>query len=262
MLPLSVVITTHNERDIIGRTLDAVAGLATETLVVDSFSDDGTAEYLAARPEVTLHQRAYAGPSDQKNWAIARATQPWVLLLDADEVVTPALRAEISRLLRPRPNAAPPLADAYWVHRNNYFLGRRIRHSGWAGERVIRLARRDRCRYNDRRVHEEVILDGLTTATLAGRLDHYVFKNLDHFWDKNRRYARWGAADRAGRTGRITAYHLLLKPLWRFLKHYLLQGGFRDGRAGLVLSLSLGYSVFQRYAYLLAERRGREVDQK
>ncbi len=263
---LSVIYTTFNEIDIIGRSLDSLGGLGEEVIVVDSFSTDGTAELLRARPEVTLYQREYRGPSDQKNWAIGQAANEWILLLDADEIVTDELRSEISLHLRAVGRQVPasirgarPDKDAYWIHRNNFFMGRRIYHSGWAGERVVRFFHRDRARYNSKQVHEEIVLDGLTVGTLTGRLDHHLFKNLAHFQAKNERYARWSARDKEARTGRIGAYHLLVKPVWRFLKHYVVQGGFRDGKEGLILSMIIGYSVFQRYAFMLEERRNRKV---
>ncbi|MBB4080150.1 glycosyltransferase involved in cell wall biosynthesis [Lewinella aquimaris] len=249
--PLSIIYTTFNEIDIIRRSLDSVAGWSDDLVVVDSFSTDGTAELLAASPEVDVVQREYAGPSDQKNWAIARARHEWILLLDADEIVTPALRAEIDQLL-----AAPERpADAYWIGRDNHFMGRRIYHSGWAGDKVVRFFHRDRARYNTKQVHEEIDLTGLKVGKLTGRLLHYTFKDLDHFLDKTRRYARWSARDHAGRTPRVGAFHLLVKPVYRFFKHYVLQGGFRDGREGLVISMVLSYGVFLRYAYLMADRR-------
>ena len=247
--PLSIIYTTYNEIDIIGRSVESVAGWSDDLTVVDSYSTDGTAEWIAARSDIQLLQREYAGPADQKNWAIERARHEWILLLDADEIVTPELRAEIDGLL-----AEPPVADAYWIHRDNYFMGRQIRHSGWGNDRVVRFFHRDRSRYNDRQVHEEIVTEGLRMGELRGRLIHHTFKNLDHFLDKNRRYARWKARDVAARTGRVGLYHLLGKPAFRFFRHYVLQMGFRDGRPGLIISAVAAYGVFLRYAYLLAER--------
>ena len=247
--PLSIIYTTFNESDVIARSLASVADWSDDLVVVDSYSTDGTAELLRDTPGVQLVQREYKGPSDQKNWAIARAQHDYILLLDADEIVTPELRAEIDTLL-----AAPDLLDAYWIGRDNHFMGRRIYHSGWAGDRVVRFFHR-RARYNSKQVHEEIELQGLTVGRLRGRLLHYTFKDLDHFLDKTRRYARWSAQDHAARTPRVGLYHLLLKPVYRFCKHYLLQGGFRDGREGLIISMVLSYGVFLRYAYLLAGRR-------
>lgn len=249
--PLSIIYTTFNELDIIERSLAGVEGWSDDLVVVDSFSTDGTAELLMEHPDVILRQRKYVGPSDQKNWAIERARHEWILLLDADEIVTPELRAEINQLL-----AADTIPhDAYWIGRDNWFMGRRIHHTGWAGDKVVRFFHRDRARYNANQVHEEIITEGLSVGRLRGRLEHYTFKNLDHFLDKTRRYARWSAQDHAPRTGRVGLYHLLVKPVYRFLKHYVLQGGFRDGREGLLISGVLSYGVFLRYAYLWQHRR-------
>ncbi|MGB3798208.1 MAG: glycosyltransferase family 2 protein [Lewinella sp.] len=246
---LSIVYTTFNETDIIERSLASVAGWSDDLQIVDSFSTDGTAELLTARADVKLVQRAYSGPADQKNWAIARAQHEWILLLDADEIVTPELRREIDGLLN-----GPDLLDAYWIRRNNYFMGRQIRYSGWRNDRVVRFFHRDRARYNDRQVHEEIRIEGLRVGELAGRLEHYTFKNMDHFLDKTRRYARWKARDTARRTPRITWFHLLVKPGFRFFSQYVLKGGFRDGREGLIICYVVAYGVFLRYAFLLAER--------
>lgn len=220
-------------------------------MVVDSFSNDGTAEWLAGQDDVLLKQRKYSGPSDQKNWAIAAAKHEWILLLDADELVTPELRTEINDLL-----AADNIPrDAYWIGRDNHFMGKRIYHSGWAGDKVIRFFHRDRCRYNDNQVHEEIITDGISTGWLEGRLLHYTFKNVDHFLDKTRRYAKWSAKDHAAKTPSVGLFHLFVKPVFRFFKHYILQGGFRDGREGLIISGVLAWGVFLRYVYMVAARR-------
>lgn len=249
--PLTVIYTTYNEIDIIERSLTGVLGWADEIMVVDSFSTDGTAELLRDHPKVTLHQRAYTGPSDQKNWAIERARYEWVLLLDADEIVTSELRIEIEEML----DHPQDLVDAYWIGRDNYFMGRLIRHGDWAGDRVVRFFHRDRARYDSKQVHEEIELRGLRVGRLRGRLRHYTFKSLDHFLDKTRRYARWSAEDHAERTPRVGFYHLYVKPAYRFFRHYFLRGGFRDGREGLIIALLAAYGVFLRYAYLLADRR-------
>lgn len=250
MRPLSIIYTTRNELDIIERSLASVAGWSDDLVVVDSFSTDGTAAFLEAREDVILKQRKYIGPSDQKNWAIERAKHEWILLLDADELITPQLRAEIDALL-----AATEIPyDAYWIGRDNHFMGKRIYHSGWAGDKVVRFFHRDRCRYDRKQVHEEIVTDGIRVGWLQGRMLHYTFKNLDHFLDKTRRYAKWSAQDYGPKTPKVKFYHLLVKPVYRFFKHYILQSGFRDGREGLIISMVLAYGVFLRYGYMLANR--------
>ena len=145
---LTVIITTFNEALHIGDLLDNIRW-ADEIIVVDSFSTDDTA-VIAKKQGAIVHQRAYKGPADQKNWAIQQASNEWILLLDADERVTPALKKEVQRLLK-QPN---PHIDAYWIPRQNYFLGKKIKYSGWQGDKVIRFFKSS-CRYNDKQVHEE-----------------------------------------------------------------------------------------------------------
>ncbi len=249
--PFSILITTHNEATNLPRTLAAIQNWTDDLLIVDSFSTDQTPT-LAAAAGARVEQRQYQGPADQKNWAIPRARHKWLLILDADEVVRPELRTEIDALLNARED---PAAEVYWIGRNNYFMGRRIKYSGWQNDSVVRLILRDRARYHEVQVHEEIDTTGLQVGCLRGRLDHYTFRSLDHFLAKMRRYARWSARDHAARTGKIGAYHLLIKPLFRFWKHYIVKSGWRDGAAGLVVAAVMAWGVFLRYAYMLEERK-------
>ncbi len=249
MQAITVIITTFNEADNIAGVL-ASADWADEIIVVDSFSTDNTVELARQHPKVRLLQRAYSGPADQKNWAIPQAKHPWVLLLDADERVTPELRQEIEQWL----NQEDPPFDAFWIGRNNHFMGRRVRYSGWQGDAVVRFFRRDVCRYDDKQVHEEIVTEGLRIARLNHKMEHYTFKNAAHFLDKINRYAVWSAQDHAAKTPRVTLFHLFIKPLFRFFKHFVLQRGFLDGRTGFVVCAILAWSVFLRYLYLLEKQ--------
>lgn len=244
MQKLSVIITTFNEADNIQGVLESV-NWADEIMVVDSFSTDNTVDLAKAYTDFVV-QREYQGPADQKNWAIPQVANEWVLLLDADERVTPELKAELQNWL----SQTEIPYDAFWIGRRNFFLGEEIRFSGWQGDAVVRFFRRDRCRYNDKQVHEEIETAGLRVGNLKTKMTHNTYKNLSHYLDKIRRYARWSAQDYAAKTPKVTAFHLLIKPFFRFIKHYLFQQGFRDGRVGLLLSVILAWSVFLRYAYL------------
>ncbi len=244
---LSVIITTFNEAENIARCLESVVDIATDILIVDSFSTDNTIEIASSYPHVRIEERVYKGPADQKNWAIPQAQHEWILLLDADEVATPALQKEITQMLQ---QPTEPEADAYWIGRDNFFMGQQIRYSGWQGDRVVRFFHRDRARYDAVQVHEEIVTDGLNVAELTARLEHYTFRNLEHYLDKTRRYARWSAQDHAAKTPKVTYFHLLLKPLFRFWKHFVIQQGFRDGKVGFIVSAIMAWGVFLRYAYL------------
>lgn len=244
--PVSVIITTHNEEENIGRALESVQDWVDDIYIVDSFSTDKTLE-IAASFATRIAQRKYTGPADQKNWAIPQAKYEWILLLDADEVVTTELKHEIQQLLT---QPAPIPKDVYWIKRNNFFLGEAVRFSGWQGDKVVRFFHRDKARYNAVQVHEEIITEGLKVGTLEGRLDHYTFRNLDHYLDKTRRYARWSAKDHHTRTPKIGLFHLWIKPLFRFFKHFIIQQGFRDGKVGFIVSVVMAWGVFLRYVYI------------
>lgn len=245
MRPLSVIITTLNEADNIAEVMASVAG-ADEILVIDSFSEDDT-PLIAEQNGATVLQRKYQGPADQKNWAIPQARNEWVLILDADERVPKILWNEIQQLL----SQEKIEFDGYWINRQNYFMGQKINYSGWQGDAVIRLIKRDVCRYDDKQVHEEIMTDGVNIARLSQKMDHYTFKNATHFLEKMRRYGEWSAKDHLEKTKSIGFLQLWGKPLFRFIKHFFLQRGFLDGRVGFIISVIMAWGVFLRYLYML-----------
>ena len=253
---LSVIITTYNEEVNIGDCIESVLW-ADEILVVDSFSTDGTTE-VAGRLPVRLLQREYYGSAAQKNWALDRVEHAWVLIVDADERVTNELAAEILVLL----TRAPADVNGYYIRRENVFIDRVMRHSGWSTDKVIRLFRREKGRYPNRRVHADLAIEG-PTPDLEHPFLHYTFRSFDQYFDKFLNYAEWGAAQafREGRT--VGALEIAGRPLWRFFRTYVLQLGFLDGRHGLVLCTLQAFGVFLKYArlweYRLRTRRGEVI---
>jgi len=239
---LTVIVPTYNEEEMIRDCLQSVL-FADEILVVDSFSTDRTLE-IARELGARLIQREFDYPADQKNWAIPQAAHEWILLLDADERATPALCEEIEGILQ-----AEPRADGYWIRRVNYFLGRPIRHCGWGTDRVIRLFRRDVSRYKDRRVHEEIDLPE-PLPVLEHRLEHLTFRSFGQYFNKLDLYSEWGAGQMYAKGRRATAIEVLLRPIGRFIRMYILRLGFLEGGRGLVLSLLGAFSVYLKYARL------------
>ena len=237
-LELTVIITTFNEVENISDALKSVSNWVSHIIVVDSFSTDGTFKWVKINfPEVKLLQRAYDGPANQKNWAIPQSVTPWVLLMDADERVSMGLKNEIESLL----NLGENLADAYWIGFTHFFMGKQIRYSGWQNDKTIRLIQRDKCRYNDNQVHEEIEYSNLKVGILKNKFDHYTFRSISHFLQKQVRYAEWSALDYQNKTGTITYYHLWLKPIFRFCKHYIIKLGFLDGKPGFIISTISAY---------------------
>lgn len=247
MQKISAIIPTGNEEHNIIRAIKSV-DFADEIIVVDSFSDDSTIEL--AKPLATkILQRQYQNSASQKNWAIPQAKHEWILLLDADERITPALAQEIKDIL-----SVEPTESGFWIYRQNHFMGKKVRFSGWQDDKVIRLFKRDECRYEEKKVHAEIISKG-KLGYLKNKMYHYTFNNMQDYLYKIRRYAEWQSKDYDHKTGMLTPYHFVIKPIARFTKHYLLQLGILDGITGLAIASIQAYAVFLRYAKLWQLRR-------
>jgi glycosyltransferase involved in cell wall biosynthesis len=238
--PLSVLVPTRNEARNLEACLASVRW-AEEVVVVDSGSTDGTLAIAREGADRVL-EHEYVNSAAQKNWALPQLAHRWVLIVDADERVTPALRAEIESVL-----ARGDRADGYWIYRENHFFGRPIRGAGWQRDRVLRLFDRSKGAYRPLHVHAEVEIAGRVGA-LRARLLHDTYRDLDQYFEKFLRYTRWSAADLKARGVRASGARLLLRPVARFLRQYLLEGGFRYGRHGLVLCMLAAFSVFTKYA--------------
>ncbi|MBO3097371.1 glycosyltransferase family 2 protein [Gelidibacter pelagius] len=251
MHKLTAIIPTGNEIHNIEAVIASV-DFADEILVVDSLSTDGTFE-KAQELATKVIRRDYQYSASQKNWAIPQAKYEWILLVDADERVTPELKAEILDILK-NPD---PKTVAYSIGRINNFMGERVHYSGWRNDKVIRLFKRDFCKYEDKHVHAEIIADG-DIGHLNHKFIHYSYTTFDKYIEKMNRYATWQAKDYDQKTGRLTPYHFVVKPFWGFFKHYIIQSGFRDGVVGLTIGYVQGYVVYMRYVKLWLLRRGRE----
>lgn len=239
-IPITAIIPVGNEIHNIEEVIDTI-NFCDEILVVDSFSTDGTfekAELLADR----IIQRKFDFASAQKNWAIPQAKNNWILLVDADERVTPELKNEIIELYKNE------IDDhvAYWIGRTNFFMGKKVNYSGWRNDKVIRLFHKDHCKYNNKPVHEEIITNG-SIGKLSNKLTHNTYTNWDDYIQKMNKYAALQAEEFNSKTGKLGIYQFILKPFWAFFKHYILQSGFRDGIVGITIGYIQAYVVFVRY---------------
>jgi len=243
---LTVLIPCKDERRHLADCIASVCCVADEILVVDSGSTDGSRE-IARALGCRVLEREYVNSADFKNWAIPQARHEWVLVVDADERVTPALAAEIRQVL-----AGPPRHDGYQLQRDLFFLGHRIRHCGVSGGYLVRLFRRDTCRYAKRRVHADVDVPGGNVGRLRGRLLHYTALDLDDFLARQQRYSTWSALDAYDAGQRSSLLALLLHAPLRFWQLYLLRLGLLDGQTGLVLCGIMAYYTFLKDAKLWA----------
>ena len=240
-LPLSVAIITLNEGQNIGPCLDSVRW-AKEVVVCDSGSSDQTVSIAAGRG-ARVFEDPWRGFAEHKALAVARCRQPWVLVLDADERVPEALRAEIGAVL------ARPAADGYTLARQNYFLGAWIRHGGWYPDRSLRLFRRERGRFLPRRVHEVIQVEG-RVAALHQPVEHHTYRSVGEFLERMARYAGLAAEELHAAGRKCSAVDLTVRPAWTILRMYVFQCGFLDGWRGLLLAGLYGCYTFAKYARL------------
>lgn len=251
MIKLSAVIITYNEEEHIEKCLKSLLDIADEIVVVDSYSDDATVE-KANRLATRVLQREFDFYGAQKNYAISQAKHEWILLLDADERVTPELKTEILAMLK-QDNIS---FDAFSIKRINHFMGQKVNYSGWRNDSVIRLFKKGLCQYDKKNVHESLQVNG-STGKLKHKLLHYTYQDFDKYMRKLNQYATLQAKDYDKKTGKLTPYHFVIKPFWGFVKHYILQSGFRDGVVGLTIGYTQGYVVFMRYVKLWLLRKNR-----
>ncbi|HYF49144.1 MAG TPA: glycosyltransferase family 2 protein [Planctomycetota bacterium] len=257
-LKLSVLVPVFNEEANLPDCLKSVREIADEIFVVDSFSTDKTIE-IAKSFGARVVQHEYVNSAAQKNWAIPHCTHEWVFIIDADERMTPELRAEIKELLA-RPNG--PELNGYFVVRRNYFLGGEIKHGGWETNDVQRLFKRDLGRYAERDVHADVeIKDAsgnlLESGRLKAKLDHITcsLDGLNRYFQRFNRYTTQ-AAERYHREGRKPyIWNFFLHPGWEFFKMYILKLGFLDGIPGLAVCSFCAFTRFVRYMKLYARIR-------
>ena len=242
MHKLTVIIPTYNEEQNIADCLETIKW-ADEILVVDSFSTDRTLE-IARKYGTTILQHEYINSATQKNWAIPQAQYDWVLIVDADERVTPLLQEEIQSLLQ----MTPP-HDGYWIQRKNHIWGRPIRYCGWQYDRVLRLFNRWKGKYETKEVHADLLIQG-STGRLQHSLLHYTYRDLKHYFEKFKQYTDWGAKELQKQGKRARLDHLLLHPLFCFFRKYIIQFGFLDGIHGFVLCVLSSFYVFTKYAKL------------
>jgi len=239
---LSVVIVARNEATRIGRCL-ASAAFADERLVVDTGSDDATVE-VARRAGARVIEVAWEGFGPTKARALAEANGDWLLLLDADEEVTPELAVAIGARA-----ATDPQQDGYAVCRRSFFLGKWMGHGGWYPDWVLRLVPRRHHAMSSAAVHESLSVPG-ATHRLEGELLHHTDRTLAEYLDKMVRYADLGARQAFENGRRFRWSDLLLRPPAVFWKRLLLRAGFLDGAHGVLLALLSSVHVTIKYVRL------------
>lgn len=240
---LSVIIITKNEAHAIGACLASVAW-ADEVIVVDSGSDDDTVE-ICQNFGAFVSTNSWQGYGNQKNHALALAKGDWVLSIDADERVTPALQKEIIYAISHSNNFV-----SWKIPRLSSFCGRYIQHSGWRPDYVTRLFKRGFANFSDATVHEQLIVNGLT-GKLKEDLLHESIENLEDLLTKMNQYSTAGAVMSHKKNVTTSLKKAIGHGLWAFCRSYILRAGFLDGREGFILAISTAESSYYRHLKLL-----------
>ena len=246
VLELSVSIISFNEEANIGACLDAIKDIAAEIIVVDSQSTDRTVE-IAKTFGAQVFTEEWKGHIAQKNSALGKCTQRWILSLDCDEIISPELKSSIVSAL------SSPDFDGYQVNRKTFFLGRWLNHA-WQPDWNLRLVKKGIGHWQGLDPHDSLAISA-TAGKLSGDLLHYSFRDLRDCLERTIRYARISAEsyDAAGK--RFSWAQLLLNPVHGFVKQYFIKRGFLDGMPGFIAASIHFIYVFLKYAFIFERQQ-------
>ena len=246
---LSVVIPCKNESSNIRQCIESVRSIADEIIIADSGSTDDTMN-LARAAGCRVVEREFISFSSFKDWAIQQAQHEWVLTLDADERTTLKLVAEITKLLK----SSEIAHDGYQIRRENHFCGVQLKHGPAGNDWPLRLFRKSLASYNDVSIHESISVSSGNVGRLENSIHHFSDRSIREYFERFNRYTSLAAQAMANEGKRPTWVKLFTAAPARFVKGYLLQRGFLDGKAGLI-NCALGSAyVFTKYAKLWAIR--------
>lgn len=245
---ISVCIVCFNEEDNIRRCLESVKWVKEqggEIVIVDSFSTDKTVEICREYTDMVF-QNKWLGFVNQKNYVISLAKNDWVLSIDADEVISDALRDEIVAEWK---EGSYNKCDGYRMKRHTFYLGGWINYGGWYPDYKIRLFRKSKVRWGGRDPHDRIIMDKDTfTGKLKNDIIHYTYKNISHQIKTIDRFSDASSEALLSEGKTFSLCNLLFRPPIKFIEVYLIKLGFLDGLAGFIIAVSSAYYVFIKYA--------------
>tara|TARA_R110000751_G_scaffold38776_2_gene92760 strand:- start:494 stop:1288 length:795 start_codon:yes stop_codon:yes gene_type:complete len=241
---LTALVITYNEIGFIEKCIESVS-FADEIIVVDSFSTDGTYEYLKSNPKVKVIQNPFENFTAQKSFALKQAKNDWVLFLDADEVVSDALQKEIKETVSSNTEIA-----AFWFYRQFMFKNEKLNFSGWQTDKNYRLFRKSKAVFSDCKiVHETLDVDG-DSGILKEKLTHYCYKSYEDYKGKMLKYGRLKAIESFYKEKKFSYIMMVLKTSWKFFNHYILRLGILDGKKGFTICYLNSLGVLERFREL------------
>ncbi len=248
---IAVVIITRDAADTLARTLESVKAFK-QVVVYDNGSTDGTQTIAGSFHNVKLIEGPFKGFGPTKNHAAGFADHDWILSLDADEAVTPALLASL------READLSDIRKAYEVCRRTFFMGRPVERGGWGRDWLARLYNRQHCRFNEAMVHENIELPrDSRVVRLDGYLDHLAVREIRQIIQKINRYTE---LRRQSSTRTYPTFLIMVRTFWAFFRSYFLQLGFLAGWRGLVIAVSDSNGVFYKYMKIYADKAIRDEE--
>ncbi len=238
---VTACIITFNEESNIRRCLESVKW-ADEIVVVDSNSTDATVEICREYTQKIYH-REFEGHIEQKSYALQCAGNDWVLCIDADEELSPALISEIREGLEKEGDKF----EGFFFPRHAFYLGRWINHCGWYPDYKLRLFRKSLGEWGGTNPHDKVELKG-RTKHLRNDMNHYTYKDFSHHLKTIDDYSTIYAREARKRGERFSLAKLIFRPVFKFFEIYLYKKGCMDGLPGFIISVLYSYYVFLRYS--------------
>ncbi|MBN1469899.1 MAG: glycosyltransferase family 2 protein [Fusobacteriaceae bacterium] len=247
-MSLSVGLITYNEERRLGRTLESIKNIADEIIIVDSNSTDNTVE-IAKKYGAKVYVENWKGYGLQKNSVIEKCTKDWILLIDADEVISDDLSKKILEVIKEGKE------ELYDINFTSVCFGKQIKHGGWSGSYRIRLFKNGIGKYNDNVVHESFETNG-KKGKLTEEIYHYSYEDLSDYLSKFNRYTSEGAKEYHKRGKKANFFGIVINPIFKFIRMYFFRLGFLDGVEGLLLAiLSSNYTMVKYYKLLELNRR-------
>jgi len=244
-MKLSSIVIAKNEESNIKRCIESQLGIVDDIVVlVDSRTTDKTFEIASSFSNVNTEIAEWKGFGAAKNYAISKAKNDWVLWIDADEELTSELKEELKSFK----NSQPEL-NSFEIARRAFFLGKWIKHSGWYPSRVVRLFNKNFAGFNEKSVHENLIVKG-KSGILKNDLNHYTDPSIEHYFKKFNEYTSLAAKDLFSQNKHAAITGILIRPLFLFVKMYIFKLGFLDGLHGLILAVFSSAYVFTKYCKL------------
>lgn len=258
MIKLSVVIIAFNEERNIGRCIDSVSGIADEVLVVDSGSTDATKAICESKGARVI-EHAFEGHIEQKNYAASQASNEWVLSLDADEALSDELRISILELLNDEAGLDQwGGVSGYSMNRLTNYCGHWVRHCGWYPDTKLRLFSRSRGAWGGTNPHDKYELKDkyAYVGHLKGDILHYSYYTVDEHYKQMKYFADIAAKANIAKGKKASSSNLVINPVAKFIRHYIIKLGFLDGKTGYTISRISAWGTYLKYYRMLEIQRG------